>query len=399
MHVDVAVVGAGPTGAIAAKHALAHDGGSVLVIEEHASIGSPVQCTGLLSTRALQECGCSPKNDYVLNSLRGAYLYSPDGTRLVIDGKKTKAYVVDRSMFDRELVMCSVDAGADLMLRTKAVSMSAFQDNKRRLTCRYMGKRIEIDANVIIGADGVASRVAVMAGIRTTPKRIITGAQVEAHYDVCDTDFVEIFTGKWAPGFFAWAVPIDDSTARIGLCTTAPDAKKHLDKLLDKHPVVSRQYRGGASDFVVGGIPLGTYDKTVTDGVMLAGDAAAQVKPTSGGGVYTGAVCAKLAGETAARFIQDARKENLAQYDKMWRESIGKELARGWYIHRGFARMSDEQLNKFVTSLNHPEIQDIITTYGDMDKPGILIRQLAMKKQTFGAVKALMPDFRDFLGR
>ncbi|MCK5660148.1 MAG: NAD(P)/FAD-dependent oxidoreductase, partial [Methanosarcinales archaeon] len=109
MHVDIAVVGAGPTGAIAAKHALAHGDGSVLVIEEHASIGSPVQCTGLLSTRALQECGCSPKNDYVLNSLRGAYLYSPDGTRLVIDGKKTKAYVVDRSMFDRELVMRSVD--------------------------------------------------------------------------------------------------------------------------------------------------------------------------------------------------------------------------------------------------------------------------------------------------
>lgn len=397
MHVDVAVVGAGPTGAIAAKHAL--DGASVLIIEEHASIGSPVQCTGLLSTRALQECGCSPNNDYILNSLRGAYVYSPDGTRLVIDGKKTKAYVLDRRMFDRELVMRSVDAGADLMLRTKAVSMSLFKNNKRSLTCRHMGKRIEIDANVIIGADGVASRVAAMAGIDAAPKRIITGAQVEARYDVCDTDFVEIFTGKWAPGFFAWAVPIDDSTARIGLCTTAPDAKRHLDKLLDKHPVVSRQYMGGASDFVVGGIPLGPYDKTVSDGVMLAGDAAAQVKPTSGGGVYTGAVCAKLAGETAARFIQDARKENLIEYDRMWRESIGKELARGWYIHRGFASMSDEQLNKFVASLNHPEIQDVITTYGDMDKPGILIRQLAMKKQTFRAVKALLPDYRDVLGR
>lgn len=390
MHADIVVVGAGPAGAIAAKHALAHDGASVLIVEEHASIGSPVQCTGLLSTRALEECGCSPDHDSILNKVRGAFVYSPDGTRLVIDGKKTKAYVVDRRMFDRELVMRSVDAGAGIMLRTKAVSMSAFGDNRRRLTCSHMGKRIDIDANVIIGADGVASRVAAMAGIGAAPKRIITGAQIEARYDVCDTDFVEIFTGGWAPGFFAWAVPIDDSTARIGLCTTAPDAKKYLDRLLDKHPVVSRQYRGGASEFVVGGIPLGAYGRTVCDGVILAGDAAAQVKPTSGGGVYTGAVCAKLAGATAARYIQDASEKNLAEYDRLWRDAIGRELAIGWHIHRGFSSMSDEQLNGFVSSLNHPEIQDIITAYGDMDKPGILIRKLAMKKQTFGAVKALL---------
>ncbi|WP_370575275.1 NAD(P)/FAD-dependent oxidoreductase, partial [Methanomethylovorans sp.] len=89
---DVVVVGAGPVGSTAARYAVKH-GARVLMIEEHASIGSPIGCTGLLSKRALEECGVEPLNTFVLNKVRGAFVHSMDGNCLPIDGRETKAYV------------------------------------------------------------------------------------------------------------------------------------------------------------------------------------------------------------------------------------------------------------------------------------------------------------------
>ena len=100
MKYDVVVVGAGPVGSTAARHA-ALNGAKVLLLEEHASIGSPVGCTGLLSTRAVAECGLKPSDEFVFNSVRGAFVHAPDGQCLPIDGKQTRAHVVSRKNFDR----------------------------------------------------------------------------------------------------------------------------------------------------------------------------------------------------------------------------------------------------------------------------------------------------------
>ena len=91
MNYDVVVVGAGPVGSTAARYA-ALNGAKVLLLEEHPSIGSPVSCTGLLSTRAVAECELKPSEDFVFNSVRGVFVYAPDGQCLPIDGKQTKAY-------------------------------------------------------------------------------------------------------------------------------------------------------------------------------------------------------------------------------------------------------------------------------------------------------------------
>src|SRR3990172_8786885 len=109
MKYDVVVIGAGPAGAMASKYA-AMNGAKTLLIEEHASIGSPVQCTGLISKAALTECEISEES-FVLAKMKGAFVYSPGGEELTIRGKDVKAYVIDRKLFDRELVGRSLDAG------------------------------------------------------------------------------------------------------------------------------------------------------------------------------------------------------------------------------------------------------------------------------------------------
>jgi geranylgeranyl reductase family protein len=287
------------------------NGAKTLLIEEHASIGSPVQCTGLISKAALTECEVR-EGSFVLAKMKGAFVYSPGGEELTIRGKDVKAYVIDRKLFDRELVGRSLDAGVDLMIKTRFTQL-----HKDGISVISNGERKEIHADIVIGADGIAGGVGRAAGLPRCNK-FLSGIQFEAPYDANDAEFVEIFTGnKFAPGFFAWAVPFS-GMARIGLAKNPGDkpALHYLEEFI-KHPVLASRYRGSRTEHVVGGIPLGAPERTVTDNVMMVGDAAGQVKPTSGGGIYMGAVCAKIAGEVAARA---ARKEiHLKEYEKRCR--------------------------------------------------------------------------------
>ncbi|MCZ7391823.1 MAG: NAD(P)/FAD-dependent oxidoreductase [Candidatus Methanoperedens sp.] len=384
MKYNVVVVGAGPAGAIAAKYA-ARNGASTLLIEEHASIGSPVQCTGLISTAALKECETGEGN-FVLARMKGAFVYAPNCQELRVEGKDVKAYVIDRKIFDRALVERSLDAGVDLLLKTRFIGME-----KGKISVISNGEQKEIQAGVVIGADGIQSSVGRAAGLPRCEK-FLSGIQFEAPYAAKDPEFVEIFTGnEIAPGFFAWAVPFK-GLARIGLAKNpGMPAQVFLEKLL-QHPVVASRYRGSRTEFVLGGIPLGPPVKTATSGVMLVGDAAGQVKPTSGGGIYMGAVCAKIAGEVAARASREEAK--LEEYEKRWRGAVGRELAIGMRIHKSLGKLSDENLNEFVAFLNKPAIREVITEYGDMDHPSILLQKLIKSGDKMQLIKLLGVAFK-----
>jgi len=392
MDYDVVVVGAGPAGCLAAKYA-AKNGAKTLIIEEHASIGSPVQCAGLLSTKAIDACEVSP--DKRFHPITGAFVYAPDGRRIGISGGGIKAYVVDRRLFDRTLAENALRSGAEILLRTRACGI-ATRGNRRILHITIEGEPDEIEADVVIGADGIQSSIARWAGLGTF-ERVLCGAQVNTVYDFDCCDCVEIFPGSCAPGFFAWAIPYHES-ARIGLAvrptvTTGSDSGPEsrlisqsqsgsacwrLKRLLSEHRVVSRKCRSGMTGLVMGGIPIGVLQRTVADSVLITGDAAGQVKPTSGGGVYPGAVCAKIAGRVAADAIRDGdtSARRLSEYDKLWRVEIGRELAIG------------KRINKV---LDDDELLDLITRYGDMDYPSVVLRKLLMNTKSVGALLKLAP--------
>ncbi len=385
MKYDVLVIGAGPAGAMAAKHA-SQNGASTMLVEEHASIGSPVQCTGLVSTAALGECEVG-KGSFVLAKMKGAFVYAPNREELCISGKDVKAYVIDRKMFDRTLVERSLDEGTELLLRTRFMGLE-----KDKIFVRSNGEKKEIHADIIIGADGIQSSVGRAAGIARC-KKFLSGVQFEAPYSPADPQFVEIFTGKdVAPGFFAWAVPFG-GMARIGLAKNPKEfpPAHYLENLLH-HPVVASRYKGSRTEYVFGGIPLSPPDKTIEGNVMLVGDAAGQVKPTSGGGVYIGAICAKIAGEVAARA---SRKEiNLDEYEKRWRKAVGRELSIGMRIHKGIGKLGDESLNEFIAYLSRPAIREIITEYGDMDRPSVLLQKLLSSGDKMKIIKLLGMAFK-----
>ncbi|HOO54016.1 MAG TPA: NAD(P)/FAD-dependent oxidoreductase [Methanothrix sp.] len=372
---DVAVIGAGPAGSMAAKKA-AEGGAEVVILEEHPRAGWPVQCAGLFGVRAMEESEL-PLAKFAIRSVRGATVVSPGGVQIGFKSDDVKAWVVDRRIFDRALLAEAARSGADVMMASPVTGLA--RDCGRSILDVGRGSdRQEIEAKVVISAEGVGARIARSAGIGQ-PREILSSAQVEIPFEVDDPEMVEVFLGeKVAPGFFAWAIPAQEGVARVGL-SCRENACLHLKRLL-KSPPIGGRVRGGPLHLVVGGLPLGPPASTVADGIIAVGDAAGQVKPTSGGGVYPGLVSAKIAGTVAAAASQegDSSAARLSEYERRWRSELGRELRLGMIVHRMRAGMTGSEIDDLVRLLaGREDLLRIIEEEGDIDRPSAVIKKVA----------------------
>ncbi len=368
---DVAVIGCGPAGSMAAKYA-AKAGSSVAILEEHASIGWPVECAGLLGLKAIAESELPP-GKYLLREFRGATVYSPGGCRVDFKASSARAWAVDRRLFDRALAIKALNAGAELRLCSPVNSIT--RDEKSRSSLLTLsGSDTKIRAKTVISAEGVRALLSRLAGIPPA-KKVLSGAQVEAPFEVEDPEKAEVHLG--VPGLFAWVVPLGNNRARIGLCADRNGCER-LQSFLRKD-VIKRRLLGSPAALVVGGLPLGPVASAVSDGFMAVGDAAGQVKPTSGGGIYPGLVCAKIAGEVAAAAVQegDCSAKRLTEYERRWRAILAKELEIGMKANRFLNRMSHEEMDELVGFLSRkPEILRSIEEQGDIDRPSVLMLKM-----------------------
>jgi len=370
-HYDVAVIGAGPAGSMAAKYS-ALNGASTLLLEEHASIGWPVECAGLLGNKAIQESELCP-GPFMIRGLKGADVYTP-GSHASFKAGSYKAWVVDRKLFDRSLAVEAARSGAEVRLNASVRSIC----REDGLSTLEIGPGVErISARIVISAEGVRSRITRLSGIHP-PRKILSGAQVETPFRVEDPEKVEVHLGaKTAPGLFAWVIPVRDDSARIGLCVEG-SACSYLKAFL-KSDIIAGRMLGSPVDLNVGGLPLGPPKSTVADGLIAVGDAAGQVKPTSGGGIYPGMVCAKVAGRVAACAAQegDCSANRLGEYDKGWRSLVGRELDTGWRLNRLLCHMSDEEKDEVVGYIGRKQsLIMAIEEHGDIDRPSVLAAKM-----------------------
>ncbi|MBD3234185.1 MAG: geranylgeranyl reductase family protein [candidate division Zixibacteria bacterium] len=352
---DVVVIGAGPSGSTAARFA-SEGGCDVLLIERKRDIGIPVRCAEGVSEEPLKEF-IQPHPSFIRNYIREIRLFPPNDIYVLL-APVNKGYILDRRVFDRELAKLAVRAGTDLKTSCMGQSAKRCDDGTVNVSMLFKGEKISVNCKIIIGADGVESRVGRWLGLKTvTALRNTEGAlqYVLTHPEI-DKRYCDFYFGKdVAPGGYLWVFPGDDNVASVGLgCAGNAIKGKTLRVLLDTF--VESKYPGAKIlSEVAGGIPVQATLKEITiDNMMLSGDAARQVNPMTGAGIINGMIGGKLAGQTAAEAIKkgDWTKEGLKDYPAMWHERIGKDHERFYKIKEVVNKFSDDTFNKISDSMN-----------------------------------------------
>lgn len=357
---DVAIVGGGPVGSTAAR-ICAKSGLKTLLIEEQAHFGYPVQCAGLLSDSAFRECEVSCSS--VLNTVSGADVHAGEAT-CSFDAGRTMAYVVDRGALDHEMGKAAADAGADIQLKTIASGISRTSGT---LHLKGVNGPEDVSYSMLIAADGPRSSISRMVGIPRAPV-YLSGLQCDVHHAL-PPDHVQIYPNA-SPEFFGWMIPLYPDRTRIGLCG--------IHHVKERFSEFIKPFQNKATHFVSGTIPLGTLTRSYDDRILIAGDAAAMAKPTSGGGVYTGIRAARHAAEVAIRCIEmdDFSPKAMASYEHSWKADFGHEISRGFHFFQIRQKISEKDMESLIRILSHPDLQEMITRKGDMDRPSGLIKAL-----------------------
>jgi len=318
---DAIIAGAGPAG-LHAAYCCERLGLDVLLLEEHAAIGRPNHCSGLISANIRKFVPL--KSEFVEHEVKGAILHPPNGSEVRLEKPGTAAYVVDRAKFDNFLA-----SRVKSKIRFKS-RIDAFTVLDDRVVVKAGGKAY--DARCVIACDGSNSLVRKQMGVR--PKEMLNGV-IAVTKEANSSGFVDIWYDKKRTDGFVWKIPRGCST-EYGMLGT----KAGLGQLKEFFGLTGKcDIRGGL-------IPLGP-PKTYFDRVLLVGDAACQAKPWSGGGVIYSLAAAGM----AARTVKDAADQNdfseksLKVYEDGWKQAFGRQIRLGMLARSAYRRMGNRGIN------------------------------------------------------
>jgi len=356
---DVIIVGAGPAGSYTA-YELASLGHDVAVFEEKSAAGLNVCCTGIISTECFQSLDLD--TDVILTKVNSAKFLSPSGRCLRFQTERVQAYVVNRLLLDKAITSKAQSRGAQYFFSSPVIDIIPGKDSIQAETLCF-GARAIFSARAVVLANGFRPKLPRKLGLGKI-KNFLVGAQAEI--EAKNVDEFEVYFGQEiAPGAFAWLVPTSTNKAYVGLLATS-QAKLRLQNFLNN---LFGQARVTSRDVEIEqkAIPVGTLAHSYGDRVLVIGDAAGQVKPTTGGGIYFGHLGAKIA---AAVLDEALNSDNLTAgqlslYQKQWKAKMGKELSRGYWARWAYAKLSDRQIEGIFNILNSGGMAEALLNSGN----------------------------------
>jgi len=380
---DIVVIGGGPCGSFSAFTA-ARLGAEVSVFEEHREIGVPKHCAGHLSIAGLKRLGLRLPHRIIENEFKGAIFHSPSGKKFVIRCSSPVTCVVNRELFDKYISNLAMKSGVRYFLESRVKSFLFDSGFVAGVAFRKGRTEKSLASSVVIDAEGCSSTLLKRTGLQTLDGSMVVNAvQAEVdRVDEVDLDTVEIYLGrKYAPGFFAWIIPKRDASAKVGLATRTGNPLDYLHIFMGKHPVASKKLgKSAITNLSVHPIPLGgPIPKTYSNGLLVAGDAASQVKPTTGGGIIIGLSCSRIAGEVAYEAVKknDFSEALLSRYQYRWKELIGFDLAVMRQTKKLLNRLSDRKIDKIIDLCGKLGVDSVLEEAGDLDFQGrSLIRMI-----------------------
>ena len=348
---DVIVVGAGPAGSTAARFAAA-GGASVLLLEKDRDVGYPVRCAEAVSHEGVAQF-IEPDPRWIASTVSKFRIVVPNGNSIVprLDGI---GYVLERRIFDYELAKLAVKEGAEVITKAYVYDLIKEDGDVTGVRVLIKDQKVDLRAKVVIGADGVESRVGKWAGIDTTCHihDMESCAQVTLSGVAVDDGILDFYFGdQIAPGGYLWVFPKGKDSANVGIgisveCAKEKSAVRWLDEFVEKKfPNAAMLTR------IAGGVPCAkTCDEIVKGNVLLVGDAAHQVNPTSGGGIISGMIGGMLAGQVAGEAIAKKDRNHLIEYEKRWHKRLGWRHEVFYRIREAITSFSDDTLNNLCDS-------------------------------------------------
>lgn len=346
---DMVVIGAGPAGSMAALIA-ADRGLETLLVERDPVVGTPVRCA-----EGIDHIGLShffePNPVWISAYIDKYYLVSPDGDYVEMNTDGNIGYILDRSVFDKMIAVQALNKGAKVMTGVEAVGMTEHENGTRRVSLRDDGNEWDVEAKVVIAADGVESRVARWAGIDTTcpvhdmetcAQMVLSGIEID------NRAFSLHFTREFAPGGYAWVFPKGSDSANVGLGISGDIAKdKPPVKFLDDY--IQRYFPDATvKSRTIGGIQCsGGLKRIVADGFMVCGDAAHMANPITGGGIINAMIAGRAAAVTASKALRNGSvaAKNLKEYQKICDDRFGKMNRLFYRVKEGIISIPDKRFN------------------------------------------------------
>ncbi len=392
---DVTIIGAGPIGSSLA-YELAQEGLKVSLIDKKKLVGLPLQCAGIVNKR-ISELIDLP-DDLILNEAKGAFLHSKNHS-LTVSKEETQAYVVDRVALD-QFLFNRADEYVDTFLSSKVVDV----DLKRGIVQFKSDSKIKkIHSKLIVGADGplslCSSKINDDFNYYDASQYLVKVDNIE------DMNFVDLYAcGDLFPGFI-WAIPVYKNIYRIGLFSN--DDYKRQSQILNEF--LENDFKHESYDVLEkykGKIPI--YDKSnklFEDRLLLIGDSACQVKPTTGGGLLIGLESVQFAKKAILNSINEIdfnRDLNdiqeldnllddlslyLTQYEKDFEDRFLKEFDYQFKVQKTLCTLSDDDLDYFFIKLKEKDADKLISEYGDMDNQSKLVKEFIKR----GLIIALLP--------
>lgn len=343
---DLVVVGAGPGGSTAAFEA-ARAGLSVLLLEKRQEIGSPVRCAEGVGEAQLLSF-IEPDPHWIAATVtRAEITAAADGDTRTLQAEGGRGYILERRIFDRALAERAAQAGARVL--AKAAVTGLLREGGRVCGVRLrhggsLGREVEVEAPVVIAADGVEAQVGRWAGLDL--QLPLADTMACAQYLLAGVDIDPACTAytlacEVAPGGYAWVFPKGEGRANVGLGVQADLAEEpalsYLERFVAARPGLAR---GQAVTLVAGHVPVAPLaGDLVVDGLMLVGDAARQVDPLTGGGIVNAMAAGRLAARVAGEAIAsgDCSAGFLRRYQEEWQRTTGRKLERNYRLRRRFA--------------------------------------------------------------
>ncbi|MDO5849870.1 MAG: NAD(P)/FAD-dependent oxidoreductase [Methanobacteriaceae archaeon] len=381
---DVAIIGAGPIGSTLA-YKLAKEDLNVCLIDKKSVVGLPLQCAGIISCKIfdLNEL----PDDVILNRVRGANIYSASYD-LSVFRDDYQAVVIDRVSYDQFLFNRACDAGVDSYLASKVSDVDIDEG------IVYFGDLSSIRAKIIVGADGPNS---VVSSKFNNDFNYFNASQYLVKVKcIDDMDLVNVFARSIFPGFI-WAIPTYNNIFRVGMFSnhSYKEQSKILDNFLDdgfqriSHDnCVGEKYDYTVLERYIGKIPIFNGDNCLSKSrAILIGDAASQVKPTTGGGLIMGFNCCEIAKDNICNALKNDDITLLSNYSDDFLDKYLNEFSYQFKVQESLSLLSDDDIDYFFNKLKEKNCEELISKYGDMDNQSVLVKQFIKR----GLVLSVLP--------